>query len=93
MPNLHLLTSTERDPEVYWRQMHTETDKLRYTRVLHERRALKVVCALYVQGGVYLVTLWDTFAAGTSILFGVLCLSVGVSWFYGTFLLLLRKVL
>ena len=35
-----------------------------------------------VQGGVYLVTLWDTFAAGTSILFGVLCLSVGVSWFY-----------
>ena len=38
---------------------------------------------LPVQGGVYLVTMWDTFAAGTSILFGVLCLSVAVSWFYG----------
>jgi len=38
---------------------------------------------LRVQGGVYLVTMWDTFAAGTSILFGVLCLSVAVSWFYG----------
>jgi len=37
-----------------------------------------------VQGGVYLVTLWDTFAAGTSILFGVLCLAIAVSWFYGT---------
>jgi len=43
---------------------------------------------MYVlQGGVYLVTLWDTFAAGTSILFGVLCLSVGVSWFYGNHIL------
>jgi len=36
-----------------------------------------------IQGGVYLVTMWDTFAAGTSILFGVLCLSVAVSWLYG----------
>jgi len=36
-----------------------------------------------VQGGVYLVTLWDTFAAGTSLLFTVLCLCVTVSWVYG----------
>ncbi|KAM5138043.1 sodium-dependent noradrenaline transporter [Mantella aurantiaca] len=34
-------------------------------------------------GGIYVVTLLDTFAAGTSILFAVLIEAVGVSWFYG----------
>lgn len=36
------------------------------------------------QGGIYVLTLLDAFAAGTSILFAVLMEAVGVSWFYGT---------
>jgi len=36
------------------------------------------------QGGVYLITLWDGFAAYTSMLFGALCMVIAVSWFYGT---------
>ena len=36
------------------------------------------------QGGIYVLTLLDTFAAGTSILFAVLMEAIGVSWFYGT---------
>ncbi|KAI4880229.1 hypothetical protein NFI96_002973 [Prochilodus magdalenae] len=35
------------------------------------------------KGGIYVVTLLDTYAAGTSILFGVLVEAIGVSWFYG----------
>uniref|UniRef100_A0A2K5CNY7 Transporter n=1 Tax=Aotus nancymaae TaxID=37293 RepID=A0A2K5CNY7_AOTNA len=35
------------------------------------------------KGGIYVVTLLDTFAAGTSILFAVLMEAIGVSWFYG----------
>ncbi|EMP41271.1 Sodium-dependent noradrenaline transporter [Chelonia mydas] len=34
-------------------------------------------------GGIYILTLLDTFAAGTSILFAVLMEAIGVSWFYG----------
>ncbi|XP_067853970.1 sodium-dependent noradrenaline transporter [Heptranchias perlo] len=34
-------------------------------------------------GGIYVLTLLDQFAAGTSILFGVLIEAIGVSWFYG----------
>ncbi|XP_061449644.1 sodium-dependent noradrenaline transporter [Rhineura floridana] len=34
-------------------------------------------------GGIYVLTLLDTFAAGTSILFAVLVEAIGVSWFYG----------
>ncbi|XP_041848727.1 sodium-dependent noradrenaline transporter [Melanotaenia boesemani] len=34
-------------------------------------------------GGIYILTLLDTYAAGTSILFGVLIEAIGVSWFYG----------
>ncbi|XP_066099421.1 sodium-dependent dopamine transporter isoform X2 [Saccopteryx bilineata] len=34
-------------------------------------------------GGIYVFTLLDHFAAGTSILFGVLIEAIGVSWFYG----------
>uniref|UniRef100_A0A668AGG5 Transporter n=1 Tax=Myripristis murdjan TaxID=586833 RepID=A0A668AGG5_9TELE len=34
-------------------------------------------------GGIYVLTLLDNFAAGTSILFGVLIEAIGVSWFYG----------
>jgi len=35
------------------------------------------------QGGIYVLTLLDKYAAGTSILFGVLIEAIGVSWFYG----------
>ncbi|GFN92427.1 transporter [Plakobranchus ocellatus] len=35
------------------------------------------------QGGIYVFTILDTFAAGTSIVFIVLCEVVAVSWFYG----------
>ncbi|XP_007887680.1 sodium-dependent noradrenaline transporter [Callorhinchus milii] len=34
-------------------------------------------------GGIYVFTMLDQFAAGTSILFGVLIEAIGVSWFYG----------
>ncbi|XP_051883986.1 sodium-dependent noradrenaline transporter [Pristis pectinata] len=34
-------------------------------------------------GGIYVLTLLDQFAAGTAILFGVLVEAIGVSWFYG----------
>ncbi|XP_069757664.1 sodium-dependent noradrenaline transporter isoform X2 [Narcine bancroftii] len=34
-------------------------------------------------GGIYVLTLLDQFAAGTAILFGVLIEAIGVSWFYG----------
>ncbi|KAM4720777.1 sodium-dependent noradrenaline transporter [Rhinophrynus dorsalis] len=34
-------------------------------------------------GGIYVFTLLDTFAAGTAILFAVLVEAIGVSWFYG----------
>lgn len=39
--------------------------------------------SLPAQGGIYVLTLLDTFAAGTSILFAVLMEAIGVSWFYG----------
>ncbi|XP_076849395.1 sodium-dependent noradrenaline transporter [Brachyhypopomus gauderio] len=35
------------------------------------------------KGGMYVFQLLDTYAAGTSILFGVLVEAIGVSWFYG----------
>lgn len=38
---------------------------------------------LLFQGGIYVFTLLDHFAAGTSILFGVLIEAIGVAWFYG----------
>ncbi|TRY56511.1 hypothetical protein DNTS_015659 [Danionella cerebrum] len=34
-------------------------------------------------GGIYVLTLLDKYAAGTAILFGVLFEAIGVSWFYG----------
>ncbi|GCB67649.1 hypothetical protein scyTo_0013731, partial [Scyliorhinus torazame] len=34
-------------------------------------------------GGIYVLTLLDQFAAGTAILFGALIEAIGVSWFYG----------
>lgn len=36
-----------------------------------------------LQGGIYVFTLLDHFAAGTSILFGVLIEAIGIAWFYG----------
>lgn len=38
---------------------------------------------LFLQGGMYVFTLLDHFAAGTSILFGVLIEAIGIAWFYG----------
>lgn len=45
----------------------------------------KLICfaSLSLQGGIYVLTLLDKYAAGTSILFGVLIEAIGVSWFYG----------
>uniref|UniRef100_A0A673B1P5 Transporter n=1 Tax=Sphaeramia orbicularis TaxID=375764 RepID=A0A673B1P5_9TELE len=37
----------------------------------------------FLVGGIYVLTLLDKYAAGTSILFGVLIEAIGVSWFYG----------
>lgn len=38
---------------------------------------------MFLQGGMYVFTLLDHFAAGTSILFGVLIEAIGIAWFYG----------
>ncbi|XP_053305542.1 sodium-dependent noradrenaline transporter [Spea bombifrons] len=43
--------------------------------------SLALLCI--TNGGIYVLTLLDTFAAGTSILFAVLIEAIGVSWFYG----------
>uniref|UniRef100_A0A8C8RGK2 Transporter n=1 Tax=Pelusios castaneus TaxID=367368 RepID=A0A8C8RGK2_9SAUR len=43
---------------------------------------LVALCCI-TNGGIYVLTLLDTFAAGTSILFAVLMEAIGVSWFYG----------
>ncbi|CAN0073158.1 sodium-dependent noradrenaline transporter-like isoform X1 [Lampetra fluviatilis] len=40
-----------------------------------------LVCV--TNGGIYVFTILDNFAAGTSILFGVLIEAIGVAWFYG----------
>ncbi|KAJ8333760.1 hypothetical protein SKAU_G00410790 [Synaphobranchus kaupii] len=42
-----------------------------------------VALVCITNGGIYVLTLLDTYAAGTSILFGVLVEAIGVSWFYG----------
>ena len=45
--------------------------------------AVSLINIFYLaQGGVYLLTLWDTFA-GAPLLFVVLTQSIGVAWFYG----------
>uniref|UniRef100_A0A3P8VBY7 Transporter n=1 Tax=Cynoglossus semilaevis TaxID=244447 RepID=A0A3P8VBY7_CYNSE len=46
---------------------------------------LTFLAALFcvTNGGIYVLTLLDKYAAGTSILFGVLVEAIGVSWFYG----------
>uniref|UniRef100_A0A8C6PHB1 Transporter n=1 Tax=Nothobranchius furzeri TaxID=105023 RepID=A0A8C6PHB1_NOTFU len=42
------------------------------------------ICLLCVtNGGMYVVTLLDKYAAGTAILFAVLIEAIGVAWFYG----------
>uniref|UniRef100_A0A8C2C4S6 Transporter n=1 Tax=Cyprinus carpio TaxID=7962 RepID=A0A8C2C4S6_CYPCA len=41
------------------------------------------VSLMHSEGGIYVFTLLDHFAAGTSILFGVLIEAIGISWFYG----------
>ena len=38
---------------------------------------------LCLQAGIYMLSLWDTFAAGTAILFVVFWQAVAVGWFYG----------
>ncbi|MXQ84128.1 hypothetical protein E5288_WYG012064 [Bos mutus] len=62
-------------------------------QLLHRHRelfTLLVVLATFLlslfcvtNGGIYVFTLLDHFAAGTSILFGVLMEVIGVAWFYG----------
>ncbi|KAG7229375.1 hypothetical protein INR49_012766 [Caranx melampygus] len=48
-------------------------------KFLHKHREL---FTLFI-GGMYVFTLLDHFAAGTSILFGVLIEAIGIAWFYG----------
>ncbi|XP_063520703.1 sodium-dependent dopamine transporter isoform X2 [Pongo pygmaeus] len=62
-------------------------------QLLHRHRelfTLFIVLATFLlslfcvtNGGIYVFTLLDHFAAGTSILFGVLVEAIGVAWFYG----------
>ncbi|XP_072836596.1 sodium-dependent noradrenaline transporter [Pogona vitticeps] len=62
-------------------------------QILKRRRKLFTFCVSFstfllalfciTNGGIYVLTLLDTFAAGTSILFAVLMEAIGVSWFYG----------
>lgn len=62
-------------------------------KFLHRHRELFtlfiVLCTFFISlscvtnGGIYVFTLLDHFAAGTSILFGVLIEAIGISWFYG----------
>ncbi|KAK2506495.1 hypothetical protein MC885_008342, partial [Smutsia gigantea] len=62
-------------------------------QLLHRHRelfTLVIVLATFLlslfcvtNGGIYVFTLLDHFAAGTSILFGVLFEAIGVAWFYG----------
>uniref|UniRef100_A0AAX7TJW1 Transporter n=1 Tax=Astatotilapia calliptera TaxID=8154 RepID=A0AAX7TJW1_ASTCA len=60
-------------------------------KFLHKHRELFTlfIVALFsfsplpLQGGMYVFTLLDHFAAGTSILFGVLIEAIGIAWFYG----------
>uniref|UniRef100_A0A8C8A0N9 Transporter n=1 Tax=Oryzias sinensis TaxID=183150 RepID=A0A8C8A0N9_9TELE len=42
---------------------------------------MALICV--TNGGIYVLTLLDKYAAGTSILFAVLIEAIGVSWFYG----------
>ncbi|KAM4027068.1 sodium-dependent dopamine transporter [Anomaloglossus baeobatrachus] len=62
-------------------------------KFLHRHRELFtlfiVFCTFFISlscvtnGGIYVFTLLDHFAAGTSILFGVLIEAIGIAWFYG----------
>ncbi|KAM7148064.1 sodium-dependent dopamine transporter [Molossus nigricans] len=62
-------------------------------QLLHRHRELFTLSIVLVtfllslfcvtNGGIYVFTLLDHFAAGTSILFGVLIEAIGVAWFYG----------
>uniref|UniRef100_A0A8C4Y484 Transporter n=1 Tax=Gopherus evgoodei TaxID=1825980 RepID=A0A8C4Y484_9SAUR len=62
-------------------------------QILKRHRKLFTLCVSFgtflaalfciTNGGIYILTLLDTFAAGTSILFAVLMEAIGVSWFYG----------
>ncbi|XP_007520620.1 sodium-dependent dopamine transporter [Erinaceus europaeus] len=65
-------------------------DEFRLLRRHRELFTLLVVGATFLlsllcvtNGGIYVFTLLDHFAAGTSILFGVLVEVIGVAWFYG----------
>ncbi|CAG5121015.1 unnamed protein product, partial [Candidula unifasciata] len=65
----------------------SELQKCRYFRevmtliIIVSAFLFAIPCVL--QGGIYVFTILDTFAAGTSIVFIVLCEVVAVSWFYG----------
>ncbi|XP_058148632.1 sodium-dependent dopamine transporter [Dasypus novemcinctus] len=66
------------------------TDEFQLLQRHRERFTLLIVLATFLlsllcvtSGGIYVFTLLDHFAAGTSILFGVLIEAIGVAWFYG----------
>uniref|UniRef100_A0AAY4F0D6 Transporter n=1 Tax=Denticeps clupeoides TaxID=299321 RepID=A0AAY4F0D6_9TELE len=63
----------------------TPVDKLLFTFVtaFGTLLILHLKALFLLQGGIYVLTLLDRYAAGTSILFGVLIEAIGVSWFYG----------
>ncbi|XP_075682884.1 sodium-dependent dopamine transporter [Rhinoderma darwinii] len=65
-------------------------DEFKFLRRHRELFTLFVVlCTFFISlscvtnGGIYVFTLLDHFAAGTSILFGVLIEAIGIAWFYG----------
>ncbi|KAM4689167.1 sodium-dependent dopamine transporter [Discoglossus pictus] len=65
-------------------------DEFKFLRRHRELFTLFIVVSTFLislfcvtNGGIYVFTLLDHFAAGTSILFGVLFEAIGIAWFYG----------
>ncbi|BFZ12980.1 hypothetical protein BsWGS_16019 [Bradybaena similaris] len=70
--------------------LRDELSELKEYRYFREVITLVIIVSAFLfaipcvlQGGIYVFTILDTFAAGTSIVFIVLCEVVAVSWFYG----------
>lgn len=72
-----------RDPTVF--SDHCLLTASSSSKVRTRTHTLSPLCLFFssLQGGIYVLTLLDKYAAGTSILFGVLIEAIGVSWFYG----------
>ncbi|XP_071959385.1 sodium-dependent noradrenaline transporter-like [Antedon mediterranea] len=65
-------------------------------RLKNKRKQLVLVmcCVVFLvglanvsYGGLYVLTLMDSYVAGTSLLFAVCCEAIGISWFYGVYVL------